>query len=356
MHQAQGFFYDGQSSKPQQVQISLVERKDLIEFALIDGETTSWALADLMCENIGSVFEMSHGAHQFQKITTEDADFVEAVKLLRSQNGYDNWYQKMLDAGSVFHVFLAILVLAFSIVTYMYVVPWIAEKLVTIVPDSYDKSLGTGVFKEYVRYQTIDSAKTEAIGEFVSQLELNNEFDFTFTVINSDQVNAFALPDGNIVIFSGIIDKLENYEELVALVGHEVAHINNRHSMKMMSRNLAGYMFISLIFSDVNGVMAIITENAHSLHSLSFSRHFEQEADTDGLNMLIANGIDPDGMSDLMKRLESNYGEMIPEFLSSHPVTSQRKEYIEKMISKKSVKIIHRPQLEEIFEKIKGDY
>ena len=39
MHQAQGFFYDGQSSKPQQVQISLVERKDLIEFALIDGET-----------------------------------------------------------------------------------------------------------------------------------------------------------------------------------------------------------------------------------------------------------------------------------------------------------------------------
>ena len=74
-----------------------------------------------------------------------------------------------------------------------------------------------------------------------------------FSVINSETVNAFALPDGNVVVFTGIIDLMDDYDELAGLIGHEVAHVNNRHSMRMMCRNLAGYIFLSAVLSDVNG-------------------------------------------------------------------------------------------------------
>ena len=72
---------------------------------------------------------------------------------------------------------------------------------------------------------------------------------------------------------------MKSYDQLVALLGHEVSHVNNRHSIKILTRNLAGYMMISLVFSDLNGIMSVLAENAQQLRSLSYSREFEEEAD-----------------------------------------------------------------------------
>ena len=115
----------------------------------------------------------------------------------------------------------------------------------------------------------LDIKKSKYLEQFAAELNLGNTKPIRFTVVKSDEVNAFALPNGQIVVFTAILDDMKSSDELVALLGHEASHINNRHSTKMLCRNLAGYMIVSLLLSDVNGIMAVLADNAHQLHSLS---------------------------------------------------------------------------------------
>jgi predicted Zn-dependent protease len=146
---------------------------------------------------------------------------------------------------------------------------------------------------------------------------------------------------------------MENYDELAGLIGHEVTHVNQRHSMKMLSRNVSGYLFVSAVLSDVNGIMATIGDNINSLNSLSYSRSFEQQADEEGLDLMLQNNINPKGMTNLFKRLQSENNIDIPQFLSSHPVTENRIDYIQNLIKEKKFKTIENPILKGYFIKLK---
>ena len=119
-------------------------------------------------------------------------------------------------------------------------------------------------------------------------------------------------------------------------------------------RNLSGYLFISTVLGDANGVIATLGDNANTLQSLSFSREFEQQADLDGIEIIANNQVNPKGMSNLFKRLqEDSFDFSIPEFLSSHPVTEERIDYINKTIKSKSFIIKDNLRLKELFEQIK---
>jgi len=171
-------------------------------------------------------------------------------------------------------------------------------------------------------------------------------------VVDSDIVNAFALPDGNIVIYTGLLNRMENYEELAGLIGHEATHVNQRHSLKMLCKNLAGYIFISTLLNDVNGIMAVIVDNAHNLNILSYSRNYEREADREGTDLMIQNSINPYGMIKLFERLEEDSKLTIPELISSHPITDERIQYIQAHISTKEYEERHNDVLSSLFERL----
>lgn len=78
-------------------------------------------------------------------------------------------------------------------------------------------------------------------------------------------VNAFALPNGTMVISTGLLERLSYYDELVALLGHEQAHINYRHSMKNICRALSSYILVSILLNDTQGVFAAIIEGVQSI-------------------------------------------------------------------------------------------
>ncbi len=99
----------------------------------------------------------------------------------------------------------------------------------------------------------------------------------------------------------------------------------------MLARNLAGYIFISAMFSDVNGIMTVIAQNAENLQSLSYSRKFETEADTEGLKLMLQNKVNPLGMLSLFQRIKDDE-KALPSFLSTHPVTDERIKVIKKLI------------------------
>jgi len=264
-------------------------------------------------------------------------------------------YQKLIEGGLTLHIIIVFFILGMYFSINRYGIPLVAQGAVIIFPESYDNKLGRGIFNEFMSFNDIDTQRTVALQKFADQLDLGNSKELKFTVVKSSVVNAFSLPDGNIVMYTGILNVIESSDELVALIGHEAAHVNNRHSLKMLCQNLAGYLFISVVLSDVNGIMGIITDNAHQLQSLSFSREFEIEADEDGFEILINNGCDPNGMPDLFSHLQTDHDKYIPEFLSTHPITDERINNIKKIISNNTHMASVHNELDLLFIEVKKD-
>ncbi len=236
---------------------------------------------------------------------------------------------------------------------YFYVLPPAAEKAAELLPESFDNEIGDLFIGTFLDENDVDTTKTKYLKQFAAELNLKNSKPLEFTVVTSEEVNAFALPNGHIVVYSGILEDMESPEALVALLGHEASHVNNRHSTKMLCRNLAGYMVVSLLFSDVNGIMAVLANNAQQLHSLSYSRAFEQEADEQGLDILMHNHLDPNGMVALFEQLDTESEFTVPEIISSHPLTKERKENMQRIIAESSYQVTPNERLEAVFEKIK---
>ncbi|MFA5045730.1 MAG: M48 family metallopeptidase [Paludibacter sp.] len=353
MHKTTGIYFDGISSTPQKIELTLDEQAVGLIFESSDIPVSTWRLAEISFEHTGDSLEIRREANKASFIQVSDADFIAGFIACLRNNGQIGWYYKLLHLGMKAYIGMAVLILGLIVGGYLLVIPWVAEKAVMLIPGSYDTSLGNTFLNQYVSENDIDTAKTDALNAFAQQLQLNNTRPLHFMVVSSGTVNAFALPNGDIIVYSGLIDLMKNYDELAGLIGHEVSHVNNRHSMKMLCRNLSGYIFISAVFSDVNGIMAVIGDNVHNLQSLSYSRQFEREADEQGTALMIQNHINPRGMTDLFSRLQTDETIVVPAFISSHPMTADRIKTIRKMIGQSSYTITNHPKLEELFQELK---
>ena len=150
------------------------------------------------------------------------------------------------------------------------------------------------------------------------------------------------------------LDVISNEEQLVVPISHEASHVNNRHSMKMLARN--SKHCISVVISDVNGIMSLLADNVHILHSLSYSRAFEQEADEEGLKIIISNNINPYGMIELFEKFEEIETDFIlPKIMSTHPMTKDRKDNIEKIILESNYIEKKNHRLSTLFEILKSE-
>lgn len=346
-------FYDGNSSVPQQVILTLNSFNRTLEFQSADGSICKWLVADITFEKRSSGLHLEHGAEVLQHIKIQDADFIHLIQNFRKANGQIGWYQKLIDIGFAAHIGIAVVIMALIGLCYIYIIPWAAEQSVSLIPEEYDNELGNSAWIGNQYFMNVDSTKTKLLNDFAKELKLQNTKKLKFIVVKSNEINAFALPNGSIVVFTGILKEMKNYDELVGLLGHEASHVNNRHSMKMLCRSLSGYLFISVILGDANGIMATIGDNVNSLQSLSFSREFEHQADADGFKILLENKVNPQGMANLFKRLQQQHSYTIPEFLSSHPVTENRIDFINTMIKNKKFRTIAHPQLESLFAQLK---
>ena len=181
------------------------------------------------------------------------------------------------------------------------------------------------------------NAYIKSLGNKLVNATDNNDLPkFTFFIIASDQINAFAAPGGYIGIFTGLINATRSESELASVVAHEIGHITQSH----LARRIAEYermsvpriaaLLASILIATQDpeaGSAALISSNAASIqHQLAYSRTAEREADNIGLKVLTAAGYDPRGLTDFFKTLQDKYiyaGKPI-EYLSTHPLTNSR--------------------------------
>ena len=137
-------------------------------------------------------------------------------------------------------------------------------------------------------------------------------------------VNAFALPGGNIGIFTGLLNVAENQHQLATVVGHEIAHVTARHSAARVSNQLATQMGVSVIAQTTGMDPGLISAGADILLTLPYSRADETEADQLGLDYMAQAGFDPRASVALWQNMERASGGGPPEFLSTHPAPQAR--------------------------------
>ncbi|MEO1404917.1 MAG: M48 family metallopeptidase [Pseudomonadota bacterium] len=156
-----------------------------------------------------------------------------------------------------------------------------------------------------------------------------------------DIVNAFALPNNKIGIFSGLISHVENEDQLAAIVGHEVAHVRLRHSQERLNRGLAPGILIGAakLPGAVTGVGVLesagnVAGGAVAAGTIyPFNRGDELEADLEGLKYLDAAGYDPSEAAAFWRNMEGSDAAAkrnTPEFLSTHPSDGRRVAALEK--------------------------
>lgn len=169
----------------------------------------------------------------------------------------------------------------------------------------------------------------------VTQAE-NVKFPYTFFILNSPDINAFAFFGGHIGIHTGLMFNAKNESELASVLAHEVSHVTQRHIARSIEAqqkasplrmaSLLGGILLAAINPEV-GMAAFSVGNAASAQSsINYTRHNEKEADRVGINILVQAGFDPNGASDFFSTLtEKNRLKSEPmAFLMTHPLPESR--------------------------------
>jgi predicted Zn-dependent protease len=143
-------------------------------------------------------------------------------------------------------------------------------------------------------------------------------------IVENGDVNAFALPDHRLVVYSGLIAYCRNPEELAGVVGHEMAHIEHHHVMKKLVKEVGISMLVTIAGGQSGG--EILRQTVKTLSSTAFDREQESDADTTAVRYMARAGIDPEHLASFLYRLsqEKNDVPKSLEWISTHPNTSDR--------------------------------
>lgn len=166
----------------------------------------------------------------------------------------------------------------------------------------------------------------------------NPSLPWSFIFLNSDVINAFALPGGQVFITRGLVERMDNEAQLAGVLGHEIAHVTARHANNRLTRQM-GLSVAAAIGGAVIGddqdlqllVNGLVT--GAGVFALTFDRGQETESDILGMRYMSRAGYDPTGQLQVMEILaEASQGPRQPEWLSTHPLPETRIERIRELL------------------------
>ena len=179
----------------------------------------------------------------------------------------------------------------------------------------------------------------------VDNLE-NNPFEFHFHIADDPVPNAFALPGGYVYVTRGILSIITSEDELACVMGHEIIHVTQRHSIKQMRSSflprlleVPGAIVGSVVNEDLGNLLNLPITTSNTLLLSSYSRKHEKESDAKGIELASKAGYDPMAMSKILDRLSLTVEVITNEkekksYFSSHPYTPDRVKNITKETSK----------------------
>jgi len=177
-------------------------------------------------------------------------------------------------------------------------------------------------------------------------------YQFSYTVLNDDVVNAFALPGGPIYISKGLLFRLNNEAELAFVLGHETGHVVAQHVGRQMSKSTEAQLLLAGVGAAVGGKDAgtsgqlaqAASQFADQMYLLKYSREEESQADLLGIQYLVAAGYDPRASIAVMQILEkASGGKGGADWFSTHPSSANRVKELQDLIQQKYPQTVNNP-------------
>ncbi len=208
---------------------------------------------------------------------------------------------------------------------------WGVNSTVDALPYSVDEAIGETAWENMDQggKEVDDPRVRAAVQAILDRLTPHSQFPeatFQFKVIDSEVVNAFALPGGYITVFTGLLTEASSPIEVAGVIAHEMAHVTQRHGLRRMAHSVGLWASFTLFLGNTE-VLTTIARELFTLASVNgYSQEQETAADLEGVRMLMAARIDPSGLAHFFAHLAQVHGD-VPDSLtwfSTHPQHEDR--------------------------------
>ncbi len=211
---------------------------------------------------------------------------------------------------------------------------------VQALPVRVDQEIGSHVFNgmELGGEEIKDPVVVKGMQKIVDKLAPHaavEGLEFEVHVVKSPEVNAFALPGGPIVVFTGLIEHADDVNEIAGVLGHEMAHATLRHGLERISQSLGMAAAVNFLLGDTSGIIMAGSELFQMASINSYSREQEAAADEEGVRMMHAAGLDPLALTKFFETLHKEHGDVpgVISWLSTHPQHQQRIDAVKEQVA-----------------------
>jgi predicted Zn-dependent protease len=327
-----GHYLDGKTAARQPAVIILMPTG--LEIRTEAGETFRWTLREI---------RQTQGSYRGEPVRLERGREITEAIVIPENDFLTELHRRDPDLGLRFHnparrrmrlnltILAAVAAVVLSVAAYTWGIPALVSIITPFVPISWEEQLGRSVADGLAPPEEWcgDPERLEPIDRIVSTLTASlsrQPYRLRVIVANRPVLNAFALPGGTIVIYRGLIEKTDSADELAGVLAHEIQHVLKRHTTRAMLEEASTAVLIAAVTGDASGAMAYGLRSARVVGALRYSRQNEEEADAEGMRMVLAARIDPSGMIGFFERLDREAPNVpqILAFLSTHPATTDR--------------------------------
>jgi Zn-dependent protease with chaperone function len=327
----EGYYLDGRTAIRHRVGVRLTPIE--LQIMLENGDTISWPLKEI---------RQPKNFFGDEQIRLERGGDTPEVLLVPGSLFLRKWRDISPDGKRRFHAparrkkwAVAVLLSAVGAIgvlagLYLWGIPTLASFIAPHIPVSWEEHLGQSVVNSLApaEKRCLDSARGQRVEEILARLASTvpeAPYSFRVIVVNHPSINAFAAPAGTMVVFQGLLEKTRTPEELAGVLAHEIQHILRRHATRALLQQVSMKVLLAAAVGDAKG-LSYGLEGAQALGMLRYNRQSEEEADREGIRMLIAAGIDPRGLPAFFQTIQKD-GEkslQLPSYLSTHPDLKDR--------------------------------
>ncbi|SDF80284.1 M48 family metallopeptidase [Chitinophaga filiformis] len=353
-----GQYYNHQVAKAIPVSVQVFSESLLLDYTRegMPPQKLQWLFSEISIQVSDRNFiRINYTGEQAGTLEVNDPVFVKAFLKNYKHTRGAGLQELALRGGYRVGVIALLILIGILLSVHFFILPWVADKVVDQLPRSFDKEIGIAARNSM--QEKIDTAGSALLTKFAAQMKWDTPDSLVFTVVPSGIENAYALPGGYVMVYTGLLKKLHTKEELAALLSHEVAHVTRRHSVRKLCRDMSTSLLVSVLISDVGGIAGALYSNASAVYSLTYSRKYEEQADITGLETMRRNQIDQQGMVKLMQELKKlDHLMKVPEFISTHPLTDNRIRYVQQDIKAHPASARNNEKMEELFRQLHQRY
>lgn len=326
-------YFDGKSAAAQAVELSLSGQE--LQLRGADFEL-HWPLRGVnVSERLGNTprrLTFADGGH------CEVSD-VAALDGLLAAAGHRGGWLGHLQHSLRWALFAAVLFIVIFVAAYRYLLPWGAEVIALRMPDSALRQMGESTLatldRVVLKPSTLAPARQQSLRESYSRLAplsgARPGYRIEFRSAPRIGANAFALPDGSIVMLDQLVELTQDDNELLAVLAHERGHVEQRHTLRMALQSSVVGLVLTWYMGDVSTLLATVPA---MVLEAGYSRDMEREADDYAVRTLRQNGLSPCLLGSMLGKLEAarpapqqrkaEQGDKVMDYLASHPATAER--------------------------------